>query len=63
MARKLKDLLKLDQKEREWLEKERKEAEDSEKAMVIAVMITVVIGLILALVIIASLWEVATWTK
>ena len=59
----LSDKLKLTKFERNLREEEERQAENDERAMIIAVIMTVVLGLIIAGVTIAALVEVLTWTK
>lgn len=59
----LRDKLKLTEFERNLREEEERQAENDERAMIIAVIMTVVLGLIVAGVTIAALVEVLTWTK
>lgn len=59
----LSDKLKLTELERNLREEEERQAENDERAMIIAVVMTVVLGLIIAGVTIAALVEVLTWTK
>ena len=59
----LRDKLKLTELERNLREEEERQAENDDRAMIIAVIMTVVLGLIIAGVTIAALVEVLTWTK
>lgn len=59
----LKDKLKLTQIERNLREEEERQAQNDDRAMIIAVAMTVVLGLIISGVAIAALVEVLTWTK
>jgi hypothetical protein len=59
----LRELLKLDQRERDRIEEEQKEIEGGERAMAIAVVITVVLGIIIVGLILAALTEALIWTK
>lgn len=57
------DKLKLTEFERNLREEEERQAQNDDRAMVVAVIMTVVLGLIIAGVTIAALVEVLTWTK
>lgn len=59
----LRDKLKLTEFERNLREEEERQAQSDDRAMIIAVAMTVVLGLIIAGVTIAALVEVLTWTK
>lgn len=59
----LRELLKLDQRERDRIEEEQKEIEGGERAMAIAVVITAVFGIIIVGLILAALTEALIWTK
>lgn len=59
----LMDKLKLTEIERNLREEEERQAQNDDRAMVVAVIMTVVLGLIIAGVTIAALVEVLTWTK
>ena len=59
----LMDKLKLTEFERNLREEEERKAQNDDRAMVVAVIMTVVLGLIIAGVTIAALVEVLTWTK
>lgn len=59
----LRELLKLDQRERDRIEEEQKEIEGGERAMAIAVVITAVLGIIIVGLILAALTEALIWTK
>lgn len=59
----LRDKLKLTEVERNLREEEERQAEADDRAMVIVVAMTVVLGLIIAGVTIGALVEVLTWTK
>lgn len=59
----LRDKLKLTEFERNLREEEERQAQNDDRAMIIAVAMTVVLGLIIAGVTIAALVEVLTWTK
>lgn len=59
----LMDKLKLTEFERNLREEEERQAQNDDRAMMIAVAMTVVLGLIIAGVTIAALVEVLTWTK
>ena len=59
----LRDKLKLTEVERNLREEEERQSEADDRAMVIVVAMTVILGLIIAGVTIGALVEVLTWTK
>ena len=59
----LRDKLKLTEFERNLREEEERQAQNDDRAMMVAVAMTVILGLIIAGVTIAALVEVLTWTK